>query len=70
MSRISRTQKRAAWGADIRIAALEDDADTNDDRYDAIEKKLDGLNRVLVGILITLATASILLAINVVVLRS
>lgn len=63
----SRNEKRAGLGDGIRIKLLEDDADDAEARSRRIEEKVDGMKGILSGVLITLATASVLLGINLAV---
>lgn len=60
----SRYEKRGTFEADIRLRLLEDDADDGETRSRRIEEKVDGMKGILMGVLVTLATASVLLGVN------
>ncbi len=74
---MSRTAERAPLYTDAqRIALAEKDLDEIDDTFAALRAELAGaraelaaLRQVLVGLLVAVTTASILLAINLVVTR-
>lgn len=74
---MSRTADRAPLYSDAqRIALAEKDLDETDDTFVALRSEIAGvrseiaaLRQVLVGILVAVTTASILLAINLVVTR-
>lgn len=52
-----------------RIALLEQDADHAEQRDKQINERFDKLETMIKGILVTLATASLLLAVNIIVIR-
>ena len=63
----NRTDKRKELYSDPqRIALLEEDADESDVYHQVIEDKLDTLNKLLIGILITMATGTTFAAASVV----
>ena len=64
---MGRTADRRDFDMPTRTTLLEHDADVVDETILAVSGRLDGMQRVLVGILVATATASILLAINIVV---
>lgn len=63
---VTRASDRAGFAEDVRIRLLESDMDQKDDQYEELRNEIKGLQRVMVGMLISLATASILLALNIV----
>ncbi len=67
---MTRVTERKTFDSDTRITLVEGDLDRNDDEKAMLAAKIDTLNRILVGILISVATASVLLAINVIVQRT
>ncbi len=64
---MSRIHDRQGFDEGTRIQLLESDMDKDDEDKESIRQELHGLRNVLVGILISAATASILLAVNIVV---
>lgn len=52
------------FGPDQRILLLEGDMDRADRRLDSFVSEIKALRQVLTGILVSLATASVLLAVN------
>ncbi len=64
--RESRTDQRRGFTVETRIALVEADADEHDEAVAAVNAKLDRFQGILVGILITLTTASVLMALNLV----
>lgn len=62
-----RTLDRSGYTVDTRVSLLEHDADESERATEKLGDRLDGIQRVLVAILISTATASVLLAINVIV---
>lgn len=71
---MSRAQDRADFDLSIRLRLLEQDLDQQDEALDkvdgALEKmreELKGQSRILIGILVSVATAAILLAVNIAV---
>lgn len=67
---MSRITERQAFDSATRMTLVEGDLDKNDELHEHLVAKIDTLNRILVGILISIATAAVLLAINVVVQRA
>jgi hypothetical protein len=63
----SRNEKRAGLADGIRIKLLEDDADDAEAQSARIGEKVDAMKGILTGVLVTLATASVLLGINLAV---
>ena len=74
---MSRNQERSMFATEHRVLLLEGDADRTDRRIDAfasdVDRRMDSfvseikaLRQVLTGILVSLATASVLLAVNLV----
>ena len=72
-----RNQERAPFELPVRVALLEGDVDSVDDRHiqfvldvrssqDKLAESIDSVKRVLVGILVSVTTASIFLAINLI----
>lgn len=71
---MSRANERSALEQDMRIVLLEQDADAFDKAFMGVREelkllgdKLSGLSKILVGMLISITTTSILLAINLIV---
>lgn len=64
---MSRQQERVAFDTATRIALLEHDIDQFEDSMDHLRDELKAMNRILTGILISIATAAVLLAINIAV---
>ena len=62
---MSRTGDRLTYGPEVRISLLETDMDDVDKAMDRLATELKSTRTVLIGILISLATASLLLAVNV-----
>ena len=56
---------RANYTELTRLSLLEDDADRTDDTFTELRDELKGMTRVLTGILVSIATAAILLAVNI-----
>jgi len=66
-TRNPRTAERSTFPDPIRIQLLEQDADEADASWEALRVEIAALRQVLVGILVAVTTASILLAVNLVV---
>lgn len=66
----SRTAARNGMPDTIRIRLLESDMDTSDENMRGIRDDLAGVKKILVGILVSVTTASILLVVNVLVIGS
>ena len=62
---MSRAEDRRDFDRDVRVALLESDMDKDDKEKGAIRDELKGMSRVLMGLLVAVATAAILLAANV-----
>lgn len=67
MSASTRQKSRELFDTPTRIALLEQDADHAEERDKVLNERFDKLETMIKGILVTLATASILLAINIAV---
>lgn len=61
---MTRSEDRASYPQDIRIQLIEQDLDSHEKLYKALEGRLAGIQSVLIGILVSVTTASILLVIN------
>lgn len=61
-----RTEARAAFEERVRIALLETDMDEVDESVFAVKGRIDKLTWTIGGAAITLATSSVLLAINLI----
>lgn len=64
----SRTENRAGFDEAGRIRLLEGDMDSNDSVVKEINNRLARNNQLLVGILISVTTASILMLVNILAL--
>lgn len=64
-----RVHDRQTFDEKTRLTLIETDLDQNDDEKEGIRQELKAMRNVLIGILGSLATASVLLAINVIVQR-
>lgn len=65
MARVTpRTEERAGFTDKVRLRLVEGDLDGIDQKNDALEKKLDVMIRLLMGVLVSTTTASIFLAIQ------
>jgi hypothetical protein len=78
---VGRTDDRQSFGDDVRLRLVEHDLDRADERFEAIASEIArtaehlaveiaGLRKVLTGLLIAFTTGSVMLALNVIVLRS
>ncbi|MFV0496082.1 hypothetical protein [Mycobacterium sp.] len=67
---VGRTEDREGFDAAVRLRLVEQDLDRHEAEFARLVAEMAGLRRVLTGILITLATSTVLLAVNVVVLRA
>ena len=65
-----RSARRNLYDDHTRITLLEDDADDTDSAIDHLRDEMKAQTRVLMGILVSVATAAVLLAINIVVQAS
>lgn len=68
--RESRTDERKGFQVPVRVQLLEGDMDAHEDHVSAelanFRAKLDRFQGILIGILVTLTTASVLLALNLI----
>lgn len=63
---MSRVQERKGFEVPVRVTLLEGDADKGDKALEAFRLELRGIRNVLVGLLVSVSTAAILLAVNLV----
>lgn len=63
-SRRSRYEQRSHHEVEVRIALLEEDEDEKDRQLAGIREELKNTNRILTGLLITIASAAIIGALN------
>lgn len=63
---MTRTQERKDFDSDVRTALLESDMDKDDREKRQIRDELKSMSKVLTGILVAVATAAIMLAVNVI----
>ena len=66
----SRTAQRHGMTQPTRLSLVESDLDQFEEGMTKLEERLASMQKVLVGILISVTTASILLAVNVIVIGS
>ena len=59
-----RQQARAGFDMTTRVALLEDDADKMDENFGDLHADLKAIKNVLIGLLISLSTAAVVLALN------
>lgn len=69
MNQRSRADLWKGLDQDTHLRFLDDAADTNDRDHENLRAELKAIRTLLVGILISTATASILLALNLVISR-
>lgn len=62
---MSRTSERGSFQPDVRVQLLEHDADEFDGALEGLRLELKGMRGLLTGILVSVATAAILLAVNI-----
>jgi len=62
---MTRKDEREGFEVPTRVQLLETDMDTNDKEKESIRNELRALRMVLIGILVSVTTASVLLAVNV-----
>lgn len=78
---MSRTEDRQGFDDQVRLRLVEHDLDEADERFEAIAKEIAriaehlaveiaSLRKVLTGLLIAFTTGAVMLALNVIVLRS
>ncbi len=65
-----RVTDRQNFDDKTRLTLVETDLDKNDQEKEGIRQELKALRNVLIGILISTATASVMLAINIVVQKA
>lgn len=61
----SRTEQRRRFAVPVRVELAETDLDNHDRRFAEVMGKLDKLNARAIGILISMMTTSVLLAVDV-----
>lgn len=61
----ARSEKRHGFEAAERIRLLEDDMDTAEAVQSRIEGKVDRMTGILTGVLVTLATSTVMLGLNI-----
>lgn len=64
-----RTQARYGFEIPVRVTLVENDLDEVDKQHDRLSDEIASVKKVLVGILVSLTTSAVLLAINLVVSR-
>lgn len=64
---MTRAQERISESEITRIRLLEGDADMFEEGLSSVNRRLDRINTTLMGILISLATGAVLLAVNIIV---
>lgn len=62
---MTRSQDRVSYPTDIRLSLLEHDVDVFEEHHGELMARLDAMQRLLIGVLVSVATAAILVAINV-----
>ena len=67
---MSRAHERSAEADITRIRLLEADADDFETGLASVNRRLDRMNTTLMGILISLATGAVLLAVNILVVSA
>lgn len=63
-----RTEQRAHFGDDVRIALVEQDLDHIDARLEGFESKLDRIQGMLLKVFIAVVVGALMLALNLVVM--
>jgi cell division protein FtsX len=66
---MNRTAGRSDFDMPVRMRLVEGDLDTLEEGQEKLVAALDGIRKVLIGVLVSVTTASVLLAVNVLVLR-
>ena len=66
---MSRVGERKDFDVPVRTTLLESDADKLEEGLEGFRLELRGIRNVLVGLLISIATAAVLLAINLMVVQ-
>ena len=64
---MARSDDRRDFTVDTKIRLLERDADMQEDATHHTNERLDGMQRVMIGILAATASSAVLLAINIAV---
>lgn len=64
---MTRKDEREGFEIPVRVQLLETDMDKDDEEKEGIRNELRALRMVLIGILVSVTTASVLLAVNVAV---
>lgn len=65
---MSRSEQRAGMSVPTRVRLVESDLDTLEEGQERLVAALDGIRKVLIGVLVSITTASCLLALNVLLL--
>lgn len=65
----TRLEVRGQWPDIVRIQALEGDADGHDAQIDKLSDGIESVKRILVGVLISVTTGTILLALNLLAVK-
>ena len=65
---MSRTSERRDFDLPGRMRLVETDLDTLEEGQAKLVAALDGIRKVLIGVLVSVTTASVLLAVNVMVM--
>jgi hypothetical protein len=61
-----RAQDRTSYALDTRVSLLEGDLDKQDQQLEDFHSEVRAMRMILVGLLISISTASVLLALNLV----
>jgi len=64
---MGRVADRTGFDDKSRLTLLESDADKHDELFENLERRMAKIQAILVSILVSVSTASILLALNLVV---
>lgn len=65
---MGRTSERREFDMPGRMRLVESDLDTLEEGQKELVAALDGIRKVLIGVLVSVTTASVLLAVNVMVM--
>lgn len=60
----TRTEKRGHLSVEHRVERLEEDADTTDENYATLLNRMDRLNGILIGLLISIVTGTVVMLIT------
>lgn len=60
-------ESRDRFDVPTRLALLEGDADRTDDAMEHLKEEMKAQTRILMGVLVAVATSAVMLAINIVV---